>query len=258
MELRHLDRTDVVRIYDHLVEEFSYTDDPIAPAGVRDNNLLESAISRQQVGLGEKFKYPKAVSNAVTLAYGICSNHPFFNGNKRTALVSLLAHLDRNKVSLWGLSQDQLYGFMLSVAKHTVADFVGVPRRPNDNAQDVEVTAMATYIGSHTFPVVRGDQKLTYRELRRLLSKYGYGFGDPKRSFIPLVRLADSGPIKIDSIIYPGEGREAGVDVVKRVREKCRLREEDGVDSEAFYSEYIPLDSFIQKYRVVLRRLGKT
>jgi hypothetical protein len=49
MELQFLDTDDVRRIYDALVEDFTQSSDPIEPAGVRDDHLLEPAVSRQYV-----------------------------------------------------------------------------------------------------------------------------------------------------------------------------------------------------------------
>lgn len=53
--------------------------------GVRDQTLLESAMARPQnlAAYGE----PDAAALAASYAYGIARNHPFVDGNKRTALV---------------------------------------------------------------------------------------------------------------------------------------------------------------------------
>jgi death on curing protein len=54
-------------------------------AGVRDERLLESAMARPQnlLAYGE----PDVASLAAAYAYGIARNHPFVDGNKRTAAV---------------------------------------------------------------------------------------------------------------------------------------------------------------------------
>lgn len=54
-------------------------------AGVRDEGLLESALSRPK----NLFGYGAAGLSqlAAAYAYGICKNHPFVDGNKRTSLV---------------------------------------------------------------------------------------------------------------------------------------------------------------------------
>jgi prophage maintenance system killer protein len=102
MKIHTLDTSEVLSIFYYLVEEFAQTEDPIEPVGIRDENLLESAVFRQDVSLGSVLKYDTPISNAATLAYGICNDHLFYNGNKRTALISILAHLDKNRFSLWG------------------------------------------------------------------------------------------------------------------------------------------------------------
>src|SRR5438105_4615900 len=82
--------------------------------------LLESAVGRQWVGFGDRLKYPNPVENAATLAYGLCCDHAFHNGNKRTALVAMLVHLDRNKWSLFEVGQNALYALIIDVAEHTL------------------------------------------------------------------------------------------------------------------------------------------
>lgn len=54
-------------------------------AGVRDENMLESAMARPQnlVAYGE----PDIADLAASYAFGIARNHPFVDGNKRTAAV---------------------------------------------------------------------------------------------------------------------------------------------------------------------------
>ena len=87
---------DVMAVHDYLILEFAGTEDPMSPPGVRDENLLASAVARQHVGYDGTLKYATPWLSAATLMFGICNNHPFYNGNKRTALVAGLTHLDRN------------------------------------------------------------------------------------------------------------------------------------------------------------------
>ena len=62
--------------------------------GVRDPGLLESAMMRPQ-NLAAYGK-PDAASLAAGYAFGIARNHPFIDGNKRTALVVSLLFLAKN------------------------------------------------------------------------------------------------------------------------------------------------------------------
>ncbi len=62
--------------------------------GVRDENLLISAIARPQ----NLFAYgkPSIFEMAASLAFGIAKNHPFVDGNKRTASMCAITFLELN------------------------------------------------------------------------------------------------------------------------------------------------------------------
>ncbi len=66
--------------------------------GVRDMTLMESAMARpiNLAAYGE----PDAAALAASYAYGIARNHPFVDGNKRTALVVSETFLNLNGYSL--------------------------------------------------------------------------------------------------------------------------------------------------------------
>ena len=57
-------------------------------AGVRDDDLLESAISRPQQMAAYDDPPPDLADLAASLAFGLARNHPFLDGNKRTAAVA--------------------------------------------------------------------------------------------------------------------------------------------------------------------------
>jgi death-on-curing protein len=67
-------------------------------AGVRDPNLLESALARprQLAHYGE----PDAADLAASYAFGLARNHPFVDGNKRTAFVAAELFLAMNGFEL--------------------------------------------------------------------------------------------------------------------------------------------------------------
>jgi death-on-curing protein len=71
-------------------------------AGVRDAGLLASALARPQ-NLSSYAETPDAAALAAAYAYGIARNHPFVDGNKRTAFVGLELFLNLNG---WTLSAD--------------------------------------------------------------------------------------------------------------------------------------------------------
>ena len=268
---RILSVEDVLLIYRVLVDDFAQDDDPIQPAGVRSTALLESAVGRQLTSGGGILKYPQPVDNAASLAFGLCNDHPFHNGNKRTALVAMLVHLDRNHLSLDRTSQDDLYTMILSVATHSIG--LPSPRRghqrpsPRRNA-DEEVREIANWIRQRVRKVKRGERQITFRELRKILERFDYSLADPHDNTIHVVRhvWVTKGLIKrqrvkvakrIGTIGYRDEGTLVAMKDIKTVRTICGLREEDGVPSDTFYESGAVVDSFVNRYRTVLRRLAR-
>lgn len=68
------------------------------PSGIRDEGLLASALARpRNSALNES---SDAASLAASYAFGIARNHPFVDGNKRTAFVAMEVFLDLNGFEL--------------------------------------------------------------------------------------------------------------------------------------------------------------
>lgn len=249
---------DVLAIHACLVEDFAAANDPMGPGGVRSLDLLHSAVSRQTTGYQDRLKYDSPVSNAATLAYGLSLNHPFLNGNKRTALVSLLCHFDRNELMFDdSMSQDALYDFMLNVTKHVYS------KRGESLADpDVEVNAMTAWLKGRLHRIEKRERVITFRQVKGILGTFGFAFEEPKGNSIEIVKY-EKGFFgkkrrRIHRMGNPGDGRTVGKAEVKEIRKACGLTEADGVDSRAFYGKARPIDYFINRYRTTLRRLAKT
>ena len=78
---------------DYFTDESGGTTAEKMLAGVRSSDLLCSAISRQLVSNGGKLKYTEPIHICATLFFGLTKDHPFHDGNKRTALLVLLKQL---------------------------------------------------------------------------------------------------------------------------------------------------------------------
>ena len=95
-------------------------------AGLRDANLLESALARP-MNLAA-YEEPDAAALAASYAVGLAKNHPFVDGNKRTAFVALELFLALNGVVL-NASDVECVTTMLAVAageidEATLADWI--------------------------------------------------------------------------------------------------------------------------------------
>ena len=66
--------------------------------GVRDENLLASAVLTPQSSFGGKSPYSDIVEIAAAYLFYICKNHPFLDGNKRTAMMAAIVFLRLNGI----------------------------------------------------------------------------------------------------------------------------------------------------------------
>ena len=89
--------------------------------GVRDENLLDSAMNAPFQGYGEYEFYPSVVQKAVRLCYGLVMNHPFHDGNKRIGAMALLTTLDLNHLNL-KTNSAELSEVILRLAAGTITD----------------------------------------------------------------------------------------------------------------------------------------
>ena len=64
--------------------------------GVRDLNMLLSAVGRPQASFDNQDLYPDLFSKAAALMESLIRNHPFVDGNKRTGVVAAGLFLRRN------------------------------------------------------------------------------------------------------------------------------------------------------------------
>lgn len=83
--------------------------------GIRDEGLLESALSAPFQSFDGVDVYPSLQQKAARLAFGLVKNHPFVDGNKRIGAHAMLVFLALNGIEL-AYEQKELSGLILSVA----------------------------------------------------------------------------------------------------------------------------------------------
>lgn len=87
----------------------------VLSSGVRDKNLLASAVNAPfQTFMGSDL-YPFLYDKVAQLCYGIANNHPFTDGNKRTALHSMYVYLIINGFDITA-SQQEVENLIINVA----------------------------------------------------------------------------------------------------------------------------------------------
>lgn len=103
------DYEQVIKLHSTLISKTGGID------GVRDDNLLDSALKTPFQTFGGKDLYPKILDKASQLCYSLIENHPFTDGNKRIRVHLTLLFLKINNIELT-YSQKELIEFGLSVA----------------------------------------------------------------------------------------------------------------------------------------------
>lgn len=93
-------------------------------SGVRDEGLLDSALARPQQLHGYGDPLPDLAALAASLAFGLARNHPFIDGNKRTAATACETFIVLNGGRLVA-TDAELYPLYLALAEGSLpeADF---------------------------------------------------------------------------------------------------------------------------------------
>jgi len=61
--------------------------------GIRDEGLLKTTLTQPKASFGGEYVHSNIFEMAAAYGFHICKNHPFFDGNKRTALVAIYTFL---------------------------------------------------------------------------------------------------------------------------------------------------------------------
>ncbi|HSD16712.1 MAG TPA: type II toxin-antitoxin system death-on-curing family toxin [Thermomonas sp.] len=110
-----IDRTLALALHDRQLSEHG------GGEGVRDEALLESALARPQQLFAYGNPPPDLAALAASLTYGLARNHPFVDGNKRTAAVACELFLMLNGATLQA-DNLELYPVYLSLAEGSLAE----------------------------------------------------------------------------------------------------------------------------------------
>ena len=110
MRFRPITKDEAIVVHAAVIAKFGGVD------GVRDEGLLESALAQPLQSFGGAELYPTDEAKACRYAYGIIKNHPFVDGNKRTATALMGASLRISGLA-FRPRHDELLRAMLGVAE---------------------------------------------------------------------------------------------------------------------------------------------
>lgn len=105
-----LTKDQILHLHKNAIEDYG------GSKGIRDNNLLESAISQPEASFGGVFLHKNIFQMAAAYFFHISQNQPFNDGNKRTGFLSMYVFLKINGYSL-ETSNETVYPILIAVAK---------------------------------------------------------------------------------------------------------------------------------------------
>jgi len=104
-----IDIEDVLKIHKFLIDKFG------GLHGVRDIDLLKSAIGRPLQTFDKRDLYKTPIEKSAAVIESIVNNHPFIDGNKRTGYVLLRLFLLEQGMDIRA-SQIEKYDFVIAIA----------------------------------------------------------------------------------------------------------------------------------------------
>jgi death-on-curing protein len=102
--MRYLTLNEVLTLYRGVMEDTG------GLAGIRDLNMLESALAQPHQAFGDVEFYPSLVEKAAALGFSLIQNHPFVDGNKRLghAAIELFLILNGWEIEATADEQEQV------------------------------------------------------------------------------------------------------------------------------------------------------
>ena len=94
MPIYFLTLTDVLQIHNDQINRYG------GSPGIREQNLLLSALAQASSTFSGEYLHTDIYQMAAAYLFHICNNHPFIDGNKRTAIVSTIVFLELNDVEV--------------------------------------------------------------------------------------------------------------------------------------------------------------
>ncbi len=101
--------SEIIEIHNYQIENFG------GASGLRDIELLKSAIGMPSATFGGAFLHPTIYEMAAAYLYHLVENHPFVDGNKRVGAMAALVFLDMNGID-FNASDEDFTDMVLHVA----------------------------------------------------------------------------------------------------------------------------------------------
>lgn len=253
---------DVLRAHYLMVNYFA-DEEGASIYGVKDLNLLGSALGRQITEYGGFKKYDGVLEQVATLFYGLVMNHAFHDGNKRTALLILIYNLTKNNFQFRdNCNKAKLEELAVNIAANNLK-FYGRYKRFVDK-EDPEVNLIIDFLSHNTRKSDKRFYPVTFWEFNALLKRFNCYLDHPSGNRINIYQEVEKKlpllkpykkTVKILQVGFPGWKKAINQKAAKEILKKAGLNSEHGIDSQVFYKGSDPMSYLIDYYNEPLRRL---
>lgn len=262
----YLDVRDVLKAHFLIAEHFYLEGAGLGGLGPRDINLLHSAVGRQQTSFGGQSKWTDKFDISATVFYGLIKNHPFYDANKRTAFLSTLFLLTRLGYCPT-VDEKEFEDLTVLIADNGLEKFNRFKDLVKSKSEDPEIKFISWYLRNNTRVIDKQNYAITFNDLQRILSSYGFALDDPRGNYIDIVKIQRKKTllgfgkevehkIRLGQIGFPRWTAEVSKSAIKTVREVTDLTHKEGVDSSAFFRGLDPMRSLLTTYNEPLKRLA--
>lgn len=246
--------------------------EPISPPGIKNNDMLESAVSRQLVGSGDYYKYSDIYSNCATLVFGLVKNHSFHNGNKRIGFLALIKHLYSNGYVIRpNLGHKEIFELLRTLANSSMDEHAEIynkhfykQHKKLKWTDEVQIKYLSNWLrqnAEHKNTKIK-QKTLTISEIERILKAKDLKTSftgkfltiSKKNSF--LQDIIGKKSYKKDYIIK--DSRNIPLGIIEQMRKDFSISFLDGIDNSTFYNEEDILSNEIVSYKKIIYKLAKT
>ncbi len=265
---------EIIELHKILCENYELLPEmePVSPPGIKNNDMLESAVSRQIVGSGDYYKYSNVYSNCATLVFGLVKNHSFHNGNKRIGFLALIKHLYLNGYVIRpNLGHKEIYELLRTLADSSMGEHAKIYNkhfykinkriRWTDETQINYLTLWLRQNTEHKNTKIK-QKTIPINDLERLLKAKNLETNfsgkflmiSKKNSLIQDLLFKKS--LKRDYIIK--DTKNVPLSLVEQMRRDFEISFLDGIDNSSFYNEDDIVSNEIVSYKKIIYKLAKT
>ncbi|HBZ44951.1 MAG TPA: hypothetical protein DEO85_13050 [Maritimibacter sp.] len=259
---------DVLDAHFCIVDFFTREGYGLGGIGVKDIGTFVSTVERQYAGYGSADIYENDYQKIASLMFGIIKNHPFYDGNKRTAFLCALLQLNRMG-RIIKVSEKEFEDLMVEIADDSIQRRSALKELRKKKAKNAEILYLGRYLEKNSRKRARLNKTIKFRQLRQIVEENGFSFANSNKGTIDLVKVSRK-PVRrfwsrdkvettktvLATIAYHGEGVDVPDNTVKLVRQACGLTDQDGFDGEVLLRDAQPTFQLINSYQSALQNLA--